>query len=141
MTEGRTGAFRRFVDERMAAQGISSLVELAETSDVAYDTLHAWFRGRIPTPKTGARVARTLGVTYRELLDAAEGIEIGEADTDLASAIRDQTRAINELVDALRPMAGPLAQQVADLQWAVGRLFEQAGLGSPKPPARRQKVE
>lgn len=64
---------RGYVQDRMSARGIATLVELAERSDVAYDTLHAWFRGRAPTPRAGGKVALALGVTYSELLAAYEG--------------------------------------------------------------------
>jgi hypothetical protein len=64
---------KAFVHDRMGVEGIATLVELAERADVAYDTLHAWFRGRPPTPRAGGRAALTLGVTYSELLAAYEG--------------------------------------------------------------------
>jgi hypothetical protein len=64
---------KAYVQDRMGMVGIATLVELAERADVAYDTLHAWFRGRPPTPRAGGRVAVTLGVTYSELLAAYEG--------------------------------------------------------------------
>lgn len=66
---------KAYVLDRMAARGIRTLVELADVADVAYDTLHAWFRGRPPTPRAGGRVALALGVTYSELLAAYEGSE------------------------------------------------------------------
>lgn len=66
---------KSYMLDRMSARGIDTLVELAEKADVAYDTLHAWFRGRPPTPRAGGRVALTLGVTYSELLAAYEGAE------------------------------------------------------------------
>src|ERR1044072_3638008 len=66
--------FRAFVDERIAAQGIGSVIELADISDVGRDTLYRWFRREaVPTPRAGGRVARALGVTYRELIDAFDG--------------------------------------------------------------------
>jgi hypothetical protein len=64
---------RAFVLDRMGVVGIPTLVALAEQADIAYDTLHAWFRGRPPTPRAGGRVSLTLGVTYSELLAAYEG--------------------------------------------------------------------
>lgn len=64
---------RAYIQDRMSAVGIDTLVELAETADVAYDTLHAWFRGRPPTPRAGGKVAATLKVAYTDLLAAYEG--------------------------------------------------------------------
>jgi hypothetical protein len=68
-------SLKSFIQDRMAARDIRTLVELAEVADVAYDTLHAWFRGRPPTPRAGGRVAVALGVTYSDLLAAYEGTE------------------------------------------------------------------
>jgi hypothetical protein len=62
-----------YVQDRMGMVGIATLVALAEEADVAYDTLHAWFRGRPPTARAGGKVALTLGVTYSDLLAAYEG--------------------------------------------------------------------
>jgi hypothetical protein len=64
---------KAYVHDRMGAVGIDTLVDLADRADVAYVTLHAWFRGRPPTPRAGGKVALTLGVTYSELLAAYEG--------------------------------------------------------------------
>lgn len=64
---------RTYVLDRIAATGIGSLAALAREADVAYDTLHAWFRGRAPRPDAGGKVAAALGVTYADLLDAYEG--------------------------------------------------------------------
>lgn len=65
---------KRYMLDRMAEQGVSTLVELADLAPVSYDTLHAWFRGRPPAPGAGGRVAVVLGVTYSELLAAYEGV-------------------------------------------------------------------
>jgi hypothetical protein len=64
---------KAYVQDRMGQVGIATLVELSERADVAYDTLHAWFRGRPPTPRAGGRVSLELGVTYSEMLAAYEG--------------------------------------------------------------------
>lgn len=64
---------RRYVRERMARQGIDTLMELARRSDVGRDTLQAWFRGRRPTPQAGGKVAASLGVTYYEMLKEFDG--------------------------------------------------------------------
>jgi hypothetical protein len=69
------GRLKAYVLDRMSARDIHTLVELADVADVAYDTLHAWFRGRAPTPRAGGRVALALGITYSELLAAYEGAE------------------------------------------------------------------
>lgn len=108
--------------------------DIARLTGVTEATARGWESQGRPGQDAIAILERTFG-------SSAPDNERGEAPSDLASAIRDQTRAINELVDALRPMAGPLAQQVADLQWAVQRLYEQAGLGSPKPSARNRIEE
>jgi hypothetical protein len=64
---------RVFVENRMGIEGIPSLVRLAEAAPVSYDTLHAWFRGRPPSPGSGGLVAQVLGVTYNDLMEAYEG--------------------------------------------------------------------
>ena len=53
----------------------------------------------MPTPRAGGRVARSLGVSYRELLDAFEpkGIEKGEAPSDLASLVGVLTDLVAEM--------------------------------------------
>jgi hypothetical protein len=75
-TDARRDGGRRlkaFVQDRMGVVGIGTLVALAEEADVSYDTLHAWFRGRPPTPRAGGKVSLALGVTYSDLLAAYEG--------------------------------------------------------------------
>jgi hypothetical protein len=64
---------RAYVEDRMGAEGIASLVQLAESAPVSYDTLHAWFRGRPPSVGAGGNVARVLGVSYNDLMEAYEG--------------------------------------------------------------------
>lgn len=66
---------KKYVLDRMAEQGIETLVELSDLAPVSYDRLHAWFRGYPPSPNAGGRVAVVLGVTYSELLAAFEGEE------------------------------------------------------------------
>jgi transcriptional regulator with XRE-family HTH domain len=136
---------RRFVDERMAAREVASIIELADTADVGRDTLYAWFRGRnAPTPDPGGKVARVLGVSYRDLLDVYEGNEEAPPDrsqTGLISALEAQTTAINELVVLLRPLAEAQAAQVADLQRAVQRLYELVTPAGSGPRVPRPLVE
>jgi hypothetical protein len=64
---------KAFVLDRMAVVGIATLVELSAQADIAYDTLHRWFRGLAPAPRAGGKVAATLKVAYTDLLAAYEG--------------------------------------------------------------------
>lgn len=108
--------------------------EVARRLGVAESTVRSWESGRTISDDNLDALERLFG-------QEAPGHEASAPDVGaLAVAIEAQTAAITDLVEALRPVAGPLAQQVADLQWAVQRLYEQAGLGSPKPPVRRKTV-
>jgi hypothetical protein len=95
---------KAFIEDAMAKAGVRSLVELSDRAPVSYDTLHAWFRGRAPTPKPGGRVASVLGLTYSDLLAVYEGEERGGrfVRDDEIAAIARQTMTGKDRPDGLR---------------------------------------
>ena len=90
---------KRYVLERMAAKDIPSVSELSRAANVGRDTIQAWFRGRLPTPHAGERVARTLGVAYRDLLDARDGLPARRGVVDEETIERIVRRVLEELND------------------------------------------
>lgn len=89
-TAGRR--LKEYVLDRMGEGDVATLLQLADEADVDYDTLHAWFRGRAPSPKAGGKVANVLGVTYSELLAAYEGRVV-------SATIRDDAE-LRRVIDA-----------------------------------------
>ncbi len=138
MNEEAGQRLRRFVDERMAARGVGSIIELADTADIGRDTLYAWFRGREPTPRPGGKVAAILGVSYRELLGAYEGHKEtppGGDQTALVEAIDRQTEMLRQVLMALAPIPPDSMEAEAREEWAgAERRVSQDRLGSTTPP-------
>ncbi len=158
MNEEAGQRLRRFVDERMAARGVGSIIELADTADIGRDTLYAWFRGREPTPRPGGKVAAILGVSYRELLDAYAGHKetppggdqtgLAEAIADLAAAIRSQGEPVALLLRALIEVQAEQtvhveenSTRIATLGEALARLAARGDQGTTRRPVPRESGE
>jgi hypothetical protein len=110
---------RAFTEDRMAARGIASLVELAELAPVSYDTLHAWFRGRAPTPGAGGRVSQVLGVSYAQMLAAYEGRDV----TPTVDVMAELTDLMRELLGELR-QSRPRPQVLPEDEARVGQALD-----------------
>jgi hypothetical protein len=117
-----------WVADQRKAGGYSSQ-DLADWTGVVMDTARGWeSRGR-PSEDALDILERKFGVKApRDLADAPPVDQF-----DLASAIRDQTKAITDLVGLLRPLVESHDQRVKDLAVAVGLLTERALQGDPVP--------
>jgi transcriptional regulator with XRE-family HTH domain len=140
----------------MAAMGIASLIELADTADAGRDTLYRWFKGATPSAKPLGRVAGVLGVSYRELMNVFEGHEeappggdqtglLVAAIADLTAAIRSQGEPTARLLQALIEVQAEQtthveenSTRIATLGEALARLAAREGQGTTGRPLPRE---
>lgn len=135
---------RDYIDRRMAEQRIPSVSELARRSHVSRDTFQAWWRGRPPQRGTAELVARELGVTYADLIQAREGAPARPGivtDPGLArlyELLEAQTAAFNKLAVAIEKMVDRPLVVPGEVVRAMRRLaseFEEPDTSSsPQPP-------
>lgn len=113
MTDPAGDRLRDYVTAKMAERGIGSVSELSRRAHVSRDTFQAWWRGRPPQRSTAELVARELGVTYADLIEAREGSRSETTVTDV-SDLAGLSAAINRLADVLEGRFEGLGPELAE---------------------------
>ena len=126
---------RDYVTAKMTEQRIASVSELARQSGVSRDTFQAWWRGRPPQRGTAELVARVLGVTYGDIIQAREGrtAGVGASDGPAPADYSMLVAAINRLAAALEGRTEQLAPETAEgIAQARARVAEDGLRPSPR---------